>query len=237
MTKLNDGSRSDNDRFEPEEGRALPVEGDGSQPLANPTWERFARAAVILSQVEAFQRCYPRSRCWMKTSAYVMASRLAARVAPRINYLRKRYMERYDATAANVIKELCVVAFSELPGIVGVEGGRMTATDFEVLTPEQRRCIKRVRFMTVGRDPDGNPIEGVEYELWDKLKALELLSKHHRLLGEDKASGMKTVQIYMDMGGERPRFQEPADIMDEVAKEVDSVTPSSPRGEPGDAEG
>ncbi len=96
--------------------------------------------------------------------------------------------------------------FSELPGIIEVKEGELIIHDHDQLTPEQRRSIRKIRAMTIGRTRDGREIESIEVELWDKVHALELLARHHRLLGNDAPTSRQTIQVYMDLGSERPRF-------------------------------
>lgn len=202
---------------------------DPSVPLKPPRVERFANDCVIMSQVDALRRNYPNSVTWMATSQWGAASSLARKVAGRIEWLRARYLERYQISASNVLNEVANLAFSELPGIIGTTGGRLTLEEFSNLSREQRRCIKRVRIVTIGKERDGRTIEAVDIELHDKLKALELLGKHLKTWGDDHRLGGQTFQLYLNMTGgqtgllpvdQAPDQLPPVDVPCEVSEPV-----------------
>ena len=63
---------------------------DPSKPVANPQWEAFAVAlAKGVSQADAYRSAYAHSRRWKDESVHVKASRLAARVRPRVTFLQR----------------------------------------------------------------------------------------------------------------------------------------------------
>ena len=170
------------------------------QKLEDPIVEQFCRDCVVMLPIRAYRRAYPEKvKTLSREGIRQLAYSLSKRHDDRIRELKQEYLERYDCGADNVLGELAAIAFASLPDIVNVENGEMTLRDFESLTEEQRRSIRKVRF--VQSETKHGPKLMVEYELWDKVKALELLARHNRILGEDTAGAGRHIQIYMDMRG------------------------------------
>lgn len=59
-------------------------------PLDNPIWERFAQAVARGDKKsDAYRECYPHCKNWKDSSVWESASKLAAKVRPRIEELQK----------------------------------------------------------------------------------------------------------------------------------------------------
>ena len=71
--------------------------------------------------------------------------------------------------------QLRAIATTDVTDLIGVEGGQLTVTDTEQLTPAQKAAIASIEKST----------GGIKIKLYDKLKALELLCK---LMGLGEAS-------------------------------------------------
>lgn len=65
-------------------------EMDTGCPLDNPAHERFAQlVAKGISQADAYRECYPHSKTWKPSSVWESASKLCAKVAPRVEHLQQ----------------------------------------------------------------------------------------------------------------------------------------------------
>ena len=192
----------------------------GAAPLDDLAREQFAHDCLIMSQSEAYRRAFPVCvmNRWLPSTVHVEASKLCAepKVGQRVDYLRRSYAARYGAGANRVVAELAAIGMSDLADVMRIEGGKLYITDFSRLNPAQRRAIKKVRVVRIGKDGEGSPIEAVEIELHDKVRALELLGRHHLLFDGAGNLGQRVLRITMDLGGGRP---EERAIIDVVAEE------------------
>lgn len=102
--------------------------------------------------------------------ATVRGSELLAnrKVQAAIDQAVKDRAERTEVTSDRVIEELARIAFSNISGIVRMEGGRVVVKDTAKLTEGQRRSIS-------GLSETAN---GIRVKLHDKLRALEMLGRH-----------------------------------------------------------
>lgn len=83
-------------------------------------------------------------------------------------------------TAARVIEEAARIAFGDIRDLVDWDAGSVTLHDSESLTPAQAALVKEVRVQrTTTTTKDGSEVvnETREVKVWDKLSALNLLSK------------------------------------------------------------
>ncbi len=129
-------------------------------------------------------------------------------IAARISEANAKRQERTEITADSVIKEIADVAFAHL-GLVAdwYEEGELT------LKPKDKMCergIKSLAMITSSKsfDKDGNHLgTRINFKMNDKLKALELLSKHLGVLdgsGADKSnpkSGLERLQTALSRLG------------------------------------
>ncbi|MCB2141463.1 hypothetical protein KQH29_00825 [bacterium] len=65
-----------------------------SKPLKNGRHEAFAQSCLSMSQAEAYRAHYPASRRWKPSSVQEAASKLAAKVSPRIQWLRNQAADK-----------------------------------------------------------------------------------------------------------------------------------------------
>ena len=185
---------------------------DSAKPLSNPRWEQFANDVLVMDQTAVYRKAFPSSRDSKPRHVWERASKLAAKVAPRVNYLRAQHSERLSVTPARVLERYAHIAFTDLPGIVRwrkIDEGLnepVRILDFEKLTPAQRVAIKRKV-----SPPDNKGRQTIEIELHDPLKALEALAKHLGLFRNELAQvGTMNVQINLgagreiDLGSDRP---------------------------------
>ena len=122
---------------------------------------------------------------YSESTAQEQSSQLLAR--PDIRALiaegQKAIAERTQSFQDDAVSELKIVGFSDLADFLSVkEGGIVEQKPFNELTKAQTRCIKKIK-QTVrsSHSADGSILHQtavLEVELFDKLKALELLGRH-----------------------------------------------------------
>ena len=79
-------------------------------PLRNPRHERFAQLlAEGRSQADAFKELYPNSRRWQADSVHEKASKLAAKVRPRLQEFQRAAAERAVMTKEKYVNYLASV--------------------------------------------------------------------------------------------------------------------------------
>jgi phage terminase small subunit len=123
----------------------------------------------------------------------VIKAAIAAAMAARIH--------RIEVTADKVVQEIALVGFANYSDFVTIdESGMVTAIPLEKLAEGKSRIIKKVKDKRVIRstkgtesNPDGDQILDAtfEFELCDKMKALELLARHMGLLQDKTEVDMK----------------------------------------------
>ena len=175
----------------------------------------FACAYVRLGNAtEAYQEAYTRSRKWKKGVASVQACRLLAQqyMQAYIETLRAAAAERAEITVADVLREYAAIGFSELPDFVDLHAGKMTLTDYRALTPAQRKCIKKTKVKTETTMVDGDPVavDVVDFELHDKLHALDMIGKHLGMFTERVSLDVPGLSIQMNLVGRDKYGDEPA---------------------------
>ena len=122
--------------------------------------------------------------------------------------------KRITVTGDMVIAELALIAFAGMKDFVEIdEGGAIKAFTLDRLAEGKDRIIRKVREKRVIRstkgtvdNPDGDQIldSTYEFELHDKVKCLELLSRHLGLLHDKQELDVKqsltivTKDFYMD---------------------------------------
>jgi hypothetical protein len=102
---------------------------------------------------------------------------------------RKLVLEKNGATFPKLIKELCLIAFSDIRDYVTIdEGGAIQAIPLEYIKKTKSKAIKKVKeHTTIKEAKDGSEVwkdSRIEYELYDKLDALKYLCK---LWGDEPA--------------------------------------------------
>ena len=142
---------------------------------------------------------------YSEKSAYTQASLMLDR--PHI----RKAIEKYEKHVANslvpdvkrVLKELSVVANSDIADYIYMVDGRTYIKNLDELPPQASRAIKKIRGIrkvshikptTEKKDKKGNVIEPsvtenviedlIEVELWDKMAANKLIGTHLKMFTE-----------------------------------------------------
>lgn len=101
---------------------------------------------------------------------------------PEIRQLIDRHFEDMGLTAERILAEQMVLAFANADDYLEVEeGGESRAKAFQSLTRKQKAAVKKIREKRIIKEnPDGSVFvdSTMEYELYDKQKALDVLGKH-----------------------------------------------------------
>lgn len=117
-------------------------------------------------------------------TAYSQGQRLLKHVEIRA-YIQKK-LDTIEITSQRILAETAKVAFADMGDYAKVQrGGEVTVTPFEKLEPGATRAIKKLkekRRILSGEDGDTILDQQTEFELHDKLKALETLAKIRGML-------------------------------------------------------
>lgn len=146
------------------------------KPLPNDAHERFCEEYLLdLNATAAYQRAYPTAA---RASAGVGGAQLLGkpRVAERIAELQAERAERVKVKLDDVLRELMVLAFSDVRHFHVDELGHLLLSPD---APESAwRAVSRVKHRVIpGRA--GEPAQReVEYGLWNKNDALKQLREH-----------------------------------------------------------
>jgi phage terminase small subunit len=101
---------------------------------------------------------------------------------PQIRQFIDRHFEDMGLTAERILAEQMALAFANADDYLEVEeGGESRAKAFNSLTRKQKAAVKKIREKRIIKEnPDGSVFvdSTMEYELYDKQKALDVLGKH-----------------------------------------------------------
>lgn len=138
---------------------------------------------------------------YSKRSAHVQGSRLLNRdnVIKLIDHLKAERVERLKFTADQIVMEIAKVAFNSIEEYMEFTDGNVSLIDMENMTDNALRSIKKVKMTQ-----NANLGKVLEVEVYDKLKALELLGKH---------VGAFTEKVDVTSGGEKIEQAAPVTIM------------------------
>lgn len=161
----------------------------------NPKQSRFVQEFLI--DLNATQACIRAG--YKEKNSGVVGPRLLQipHVAEAIAKGKAEQLERADLSASRVLEELRRLSFSDLSQMVD-EHGRLK--QLHLMPVAVRSAIASVKLtkknLTTG---DGIVDDVIEVKLWDKVRALEMLAKHFKLLTEvlqvqDAAGGIATLQ-------------------------------------------
>lgn len=101
-------------------------------------------------------------------------------IASRIAELRKARSEKVQVDAERVLRELCLLGFSNMADFVRTQEDGSAYTDFSMLTREQAAAIQEltVEEYTEGRGEEAKPVKRTKFKLADKKGALVEIGRH-----------------------------------------------------------
>ncbi len=153
--------------------------------------ERFAREYVIdLNGEQAAIRAG-----YAPKSAKVTASRLLtkANVKARIAELAKQHADKLDLKAEKVLRELSLMAFSNMMDYIKTNAEGDAFIDLSALTRDQTAAIQEITVEETGK------VTRTKLKLADKREPLELLARHLRLFDQEGHAGAGVQTILVDI--------------------------------------
>lgn len=149
--------------------------------------EKFCNKYVECGNAsEAYRFAYDCSKMKEKSvneNASVMFNN--AKIAARVDELKNELKNKSDITKERLLEELSKIAFSS---IAHLHNSWIERVEFDLLTNDQKACIKNISTKILKRNigtnecPEIVDVEYVKIELYDKIKAIDSISK---MLGFD----------------------------------------------------
>lgn len=154
---------------------------------------------------------------YSKRSARVTACKLLtkANILKRITELLKDRSERTKVTQDMVIKELAILAFSDMADYVDIQKdtGSIRAKSFEEMREGKSRVVKTIKEdRVIKEDAKGEQVtvyDKINYSMHDKIKPLELLGKHLGMFIENvKHSGKIILNHQLSIKGMKKAIED-----------------------------
>jgi len=111
-------------------------------------------------------------------------------IQDRIQHLNFSRFNQAEQEGVNVIKELALLAFSDIKNYMDIaDGGAISIKTFDEMPGKSSRAIASLKEKKTIRESKGGDesmlVDSVlEIRFWDKNRALENLGKHHKLFVE-----------------------------------------------------
>jgi phage terminase small subunit len=157
-------------------------------PLTNAKHEAVALAYLTDPEKvgwRAYRKVYPRSS---RHAAECGFTRLQKNVefSARIADLAEQAAQGAVMTAQEALVELTKLARANMQDYMHVGPDGDPVLDYSKLTRDQAAALQEVTVDTYtdGRGDDAREVKKVKFKLADKLRALELIGKHHKLFTE-----------------------------------------------------
>jgi phage terminase small subunit len=127
------------------------------------------------------------------------------RVAPIIKYLQAERSTRLGIKADRVIEELARIAFSNMLDYLDERGN----LDLTKLSRDTAAAIQEIREDTTGGAGDGERrlILRTTFKLADKLRALDMLSRHLGLYAAEKIDVNVNISVAQELQAARKRLE------------------------------
>lgn len=115
-------------------------------------------------------------------------------IADAIAAARKDRNARLLVSADDVVRELKLLAFSDVGQIVDLDAGTLR----QGIAEAARRAISsvKIRRVTVGEGDTVRTEANVEFRLWSKVEALDKLARHTGVYPEKGAAGEEEAPLY-----------------------------------------
>ena len=164
-----------------------------------PKQERFCEEYLV--DLNATQAAI-RAGYSKKTAKDIACQNLAKLyIQRRVAKLKAQRSKRTEVKVDDVVKELAIVAFSDLAELLEIEeGGLIIAKKFDEIPEGKTRGLKAIKEDRIIRETaKGDEMvvhDRIRYETWDKLRALELLGKHLGMFIDvkvDASEGLKAI--------------------------------------------
>lgn len=167
-------------------------------------YEEFAQHYTLCwNACEAYERCSWTQTTNRRSSQSASTSMLKNKhVQAAIAKIQVEQRKRYEATAERVIQEWAVIAFSNISNYVEWKDGKIKLKDSALLDETISRPIESLEIRTRVTE-SGAEVTTCKAKLWNKIAALEALSKHFGLYVPEKHDVNITVdereQVHADL--------------------------------------
>ena len=117
-------------------------------------------------------------------------------IAAAIAEAQQARSDRVEAKADDVLRELLLVAYSDIGNVLDFSGDEVKLLPACLITPTARRTLASVKVKRhlEGSGDDAHEVEVIEFKLWDKMTALDKLARHLGLLKEAGTQVNLTIQ-------------------------------------------
>lgn len=159
------------------------------KPLGNPRFQRFVEEYCIDFNAARAARDagYSAKTAKQQASMLMKKPEIEAAVKAHLDMLAKKA----EMSASQVIAHLSQIAVGE----INVAKLVQSTKGWDNLTTKEQMMIKRIKVQT-------GKVESREIELWDRLKALELMARVHGILNpEDDGAKREPLSIEINMNG------------------------------------
>ena len=160
--------------------------GDNTQGKLTDKQERFCKEYMVDSNAT---QAAIRAKYSKKTASAIGKENLRKPlIKKRIDQLKAPIIKKLDLTAEMVLREMSLVAFSNIQDFFGEDG---YLKPIHILTRDQAASLSSldIQELYAGQGEDRLSIgEAKKMKLWDKLKALNMLGNHLSLF-QDKMDG------------------------------------------------
>ena len=166
------------------QARAFPENKAKARKALTAREKRFVGEYLIDLDPERAAVAAGYSRTVARTKAYQWVSRSQHKphVFAAVHKAMEKRAAKLNMSAERVLKELALVAFSNMADYIGHKKGDVYV-DLSNLTREQATAIQEITVdeYTGGRGKRGRQVKRTRFKLADQLRALELLGKHLEL--------------------------------------------------------
>lgn len=149
---------------------------------ANPTVIRFINEYLLTRDARQSARTLglePKMGTYMRNQPDIFEA---------IRALTERAVMKYGYDAAEIVEKVKEIAFIDPADLQNDDGTYVD--NIKLIPPEVRRAIKKMKVRNeYGEDPNGMKIitgKVIEYEFWDKMKAVELLGREKQVFTETR---------------------------------------------------
>lgn len=172
--------------------------------LKNDKHERFCQEYIIdLNGTKAAERAE-----YSEKTARIQASQLLSKlnIQERIAELKKERSERTQVTQDMVIKELAICGFSDLKDYIEVieDTGVIRAKSFDEMPKGKSRALQSIKEdRVIKEDAKGEQVtvyDKINFKLYDKIRALELMGKHLGMFIDVKHAGEILHKLEFEFG-------------------------------------
>ena len=187
-----------------------------------PKQERFCQEYLIdLNATQAAKRAGYSERTAQEQSSRLLSN---AMVQTRIQELQQSRSERTQITADNVLREIALLAFSDLGAVLDFDGDEVRLKPAKEISKGARRTLSAMKVKRVWEGSSDNrvPVDVIEFKLWSKTEALRDLGRHLKLFTDNVNVNLPDIDAAIR--GELARLAGPSQAQDAGTPSADTDT-------------